>query len=130
MDWRPAGCMFFFVFFFLHSYYSANSTLLSLFRFSYFITPYDAQASSAFSALINFVSSICNRDQLCNIISSYLHVCSLITQNTLLPWTNYIKNHIKIIKFSFNKILNHQIQHLEMRVKHVLLLMVVNSWVL
>ena len=30
----------------------ANSTLLSLLRFSYFITPYDAQASSAFSALI------------------------------------------------------------------------------
>ena len=31
----------------------ANSTLLSLLSFSYFITPYDAQASSAFSALIN-----------------------------------------------------------------------------
>ena len=30
----------------------ANLTLLSLLRFSYFITPYDAQASSAFSALI------------------------------------------------------------------------------
>ena len=30
----------------------ANSTLLSLVSFSYFITPYDAQASSAFSALI------------------------------------------------------------------------------
>ena len=30
----------------------ANSTLLSLLSFSYFITPYDAQASSAFSALI------------------------------------------------------------------------------
>ena len=29
-----------------------NSTLLSLLSFSYFITPYDAQASSAFSALI------------------------------------------------------------------------------
>ena len=27
-------------------------TLLSLLRFSYFVTPYDAQASSAFSALI------------------------------------------------------------------------------
>ena len=32
----------------------ANSTLLSLLRFSYFITPYDAQASSPFSALIFF----------------------------------------------------------------------------
>ena len=32
----------------------ANSTLLSLLSFSYFITPYDAQASSAFSALIIF----------------------------------------------------------------------------
>ena len=31
-----------------------NSTLLSLLSFSYFITPYDAQASSAFSALIIF----------------------------------------------------------------------------
>ena len=30
----------------------ANLTLLSLLRFSYFIIPYDAQASSAFSALI------------------------------------------------------------------------------
>ena len=30
----------------------ANSTLLSLPSFSYFITPYDAQASSAFSAFI------------------------------------------------------------------------------
>ena len=30
----------------------ANSTLLSLLCFSDFITPYDAQASSAFSALI------------------------------------------------------------------------------
>ena len=30
----------------------ANSTLLSLLSFSNFITPYDAQASSAFSALI------------------------------------------------------------------------------
>ena len=43
---------FFFFFFFCHFYFSANSTLLSLLRFSYFITPYDAQASSAFSALI------------------------------------------------------------------------------
>ena len=30
----------------------ANSALLSLLSFSYFITPHDAQASSAFSALI------------------------------------------------------------------------------
>ena len=30
----------------------ANSTLLPVLSFSYFITPYDAQASSAFSALI------------------------------------------------------------------------------
>ena len=33
-------------------YYSANSTLLSLLRFSYFVTPNDAQASSACSPLI------------------------------------------------------------------------------
>ena len=38
--------------FFCHYYYSANSTLLSLLSFSYFITSYAAQASCAFSALI------------------------------------------------------------------------------
>ena len=43
----------------------ANTTLLSLLSFSYFITPYDAQASSAFSALINInnhhkLSQICS----------------------------------------------------------------------
>ena len=45
---------FFFSFFFLSFIQCkfAISTLLSLFNFSYFITPYDAQASSAFSALI------------------------------------------------------------------------------
>ena len=45
---------FFFVFFLslLLQCKLANSTLLSLLSFSYFITPYDAQASSAFSALI------------------------------------------------------------------------------
>ena len=46
---------YFFMFFFLSLLLQckfANSTLLSLLRFSYFITPYDAQASSAFSALI------------------------------------------------------------------------------
>ena len=52
---------FFFFFFFMLFFWSlllqcifANSTLLSLLSFSYFITPYDAQASSAFSALIMF----------------------------------------------------------------------------
>ena len=46
---------FFFIFFFLSLILQckfANSTLLSLLSFSNFITPYDAQASSAFSALI------------------------------------------------------------------------------
>ena len=46
---------FFLCFFFLSLLLEckfANSTLLSLLSFSYFITPYDAQASSAFSALI------------------------------------------------------------------------------
>ena len=43
--------MFFFFSFLLQCKF-ANSTLLSLLSFSYFITPYDAQASSAFSALI------------------------------------------------------------------------------
>ena len=54
---------FFFFFFYLFIFFMfflslllqckfANSTLLSLLSFSYFITPYDAQASSAFSALI------------------------------------------------------------------------------
>ena len=36
----------------------ANSTLLSLLSFSYFITPYDAQASSAFSALILYTRAM------------------------------------------------------------------------
>ena len=36
----------------------ANSTLLSLLRFSYFITPCDAQASSPFSALITTASPL------------------------------------------------------------------------
>ena len=47
--------LFFLMFFFLSLLLQckfANSTLLSLLSFSYFITPYDAQASSAFSALI------------------------------------------------------------------------------
>ena len=43
--------MFFFVSLLLQCKF-ANSTLLSLVSFTYFITPYDAQASSAFSALI------------------------------------------------------------------------------
>ena len=54
---------FFFFDFFIYSFFMfflslllqckfANSTLLSLLSFSDFITPYDAQASSAFSALI------------------------------------------------------------------------------
>ena len=34
----------------------ASSTLLSLLSFSYFITPYDAQASGAFSALILYLA--------------------------------------------------------------------------
>ena len=53
-------CFFFFFFFFgggggrsCHYYYCAKSTLLSLPRFSYFITPYYAQSSSAFRALID-----------------------------------------------------------------------------
>ena len=57
--WAFQGLMalllFFFYYFFLifcYYYYSANSKLLSLLKFSYFITPYDAQASSAFSTLI------------------------------------------------------------------------------
>ena len=55
---------FFFLFFYLFFFYVflslllqckfANPTLLSLLSFSDFITPYDAQASSAFSALIFF----------------------------------------------------------------------------
>ena len=50
---------FLFIYFFLWFFLSlllqckfANSTFLPLLSFSYFITPYDAQASSAFSALI------------------------------------------------------------------------------
>ena len=58
-SWRPhTFLMFFYVFFFCHYYYSANSTLQSLLRFSYFIIPYDAQASSACSALFKFCSRL------------------------------------------------------------------------
>ena len=46
----------YFLCFFCHFYNSTNSTLLSLLGFSYFITPYDAQASSAFSDLILIVA--------------------------------------------------------------------------
>ena len=52
--------------FLCHYYYSANSTLLSLLSFSYFITPYDAQASSAVSALIKLL-----QDPLFPIISQW-----------------------------------------------------------
>ena len=56
---RKSHDFFFFDVFFLSLLLQckfANSTLLSLLSFSYFITPYDAQASSAFSALILFGS--------------------------------------------------------------------------
>ena len=54
---EPHDVFFFFIFFMfflslLLQCKFANSTLLSLLSFSYFITPYDAQASSAFCALI------------------------------------------------------------------------------
>ena len=42
----------------------ANSTLLSLLSFSYFITPYDAQPSSAFSALIDICNGLLDKHQL------------------------------------------------------------------
>ena len=45
--------IFFIIFIFCHYYYRANSTLLSLLRFSYFSAPYDSQASSACSILNN-----------------------------------------------------------------------------
>ena len=47
----------FFCFFFVSiiTVQISHSTLLSLPRFSYFITPYDAQASSAFSSLIKLL---------------------------------------------------------------------------
>ena len=50
--------VFFLCFFFCHYYYSTNLQM-SLLRFSYFITPYDAQASSAFSALITKYAGPC-----------------------------------------------------------------------
>ena len=50
--------MFFFFLSLLLQCKFANSTLLSLLSFSYFITPYDAQASSAFSALIKLVVAL------------------------------------------------------------------------
>ena len=64
-SWKSHDFFFFlidlFIYFFFMFFLSllleckfANSTLLSLLSFSYSITPYDAQASSAFSALISF----------------------------------------------------------------------------
>ena len=54
---RISGIAYFFnLFTFLSILLQCNLTLLSLLRFSYFITPYDAQTSSAFSAL----SILCN----------------------------------------------------------------------
>ena len=61
---RESHDFFFFFDFFIYFFFFlslllqckfANSTSLSLLRFSYFITPYDAQASSAFSALIMYM---------------------------------------------------------------------------
>ena len=50
---------FFYVFFFFHYYYSASLQIQHMItvstQLSYFITPYGAQASSAFSALITTV---------------------------------------------------------------------------
>ena len=57
-DFEPKYHGFEYPYFFLCFFicYNANSTLLSLLRFSYFIPPYDAQASSAFSALITYAT--------------------------------------------------------------------------
>ena len=44
--------------YFYHYYYSGNSTLMSLLRFSYCFTPYDTQAFSACSALIPISFSV------------------------------------------------------------------------
>ena len=49
-------CLFVFFLSLLLQCKFAISTLLPLFSFSYFITPYDAQASSAFSALILYIA--------------------------------------------------------------------------
>ena len=62
MDFFFSFFFFFLIFLFIFFFYVflslllqckfANSTLLYILSFSNFITPYDAQASSAFSALI------------------------------------------------------------------------------
>ena len=52
---------FFFMFFvIIITVKIANLTLLSLLRFSYFITPYDAQASSALIFAIQVTAAILN----------------------------------------------------------------------
>ena len=56
----------------------ANSTLLSLLSFSFFITPYDVQASSAFSALIYI--EIASQSLYCLLAISQ----KLISQSTVL----------------------------------------------
>ena len=66
----------------------ANSTLLSLLSFSYFITPYDAQASSAFSALIMFCAIFSNSSHLgipnCKKIQQ-IHTRNILAQR----WINF-----------------------------------------
>ena len=50
----------------------ANSALLSLLSFSYFITPYDAQASSALTALI--VLSYCKNARSLKTLADYQNI--------------------------------------------------------
>ena len=98
--------MFFFFFFFLFILFFmfflslllqckfANSTLLSLLSFSDFITPYDAQASSAFSALIYLGTCPLYIFQICaDILQKFVQ----IYKHSLLMLENKNLNSIKII---------------------------------
>ena len=88
----------------------ANSTLLSLLRFSYFITPYDSQASSAFSALICSVmreTSCCLFQMLTNLKLLKLSISSSRYPNDIFNIDNNffdsMVNHIYPSKLQLNK---------------------------
>ena len=88
----------------------ANSTLLSLLRLSYFITPYDSQASSAFSALICSVmreTSCCLFQMLTNLKLLKLSISSSRYPNDIFNIDNNffdsMVNHIYPSELQLNK---------------------------
>ena len=101
MSYRHNFLVFFLCFFLplLLQFKFANSTLLSVLRFSSFITPYDAQASSAFSALIfNKGGKLLNKFQFyyknCQLalVSQYKYLGLTICSSGKIDFENYVIN--------------------------------------